>query len=67
MDIYITKEIALDAISHAETLSEAFRLIVNQKAAMEKGTAIVYAVDGVITNAITGLMTKTIALVECEK
>lgn len=33
MDIYITKEMALDAISYAETLSEAFRLINNQKAA----------------------------------
>lgn len=33
MNIYITKEFALDAISHAETLSEAFRLINSQKAA----------------------------------
>lgn len=33
MNIYITKEVALDAISYAETLSEAFRLINNQKAA----------------------------------
>lgn len=33
MNTYITKEFALDAISHAETLSEAFRLINNQKSA----------------------------------
>lgn len=32
-EIYINKEIALDAISYSETLSEAFRLINNQKAA----------------------------------